>query len=143
MRGWLWALAGLAAAGLATGSGAAAEGRFAFLPSPQINFSLLYRLDRLTGEVIACQFAKTPGKTEVGPGAYGVTACYRGGEGAVNQPAGDYELMSSHNEQEGGVFRIERRSGAISVCYLYFQREKRGESETITDQYVVCTTPSK
>ena len=138
MRGWLWALVSVASLG-----GAAAEGRFAFLPSPQINFSLLYRLDRLTGDVIACQFAKTPGKSEVGPGAYGVTVCYRGGDGAVNQPPGDYDLVSSHNEQEGGVFRVDRRSGAMSVCYLYFQREKQGERETVSDQYVVCTTPSK
>ena len=139
MRSSVLALLGLAA----TAGGGDAESRFAFLPSPQINFSLLYRLDRLTGDVIACQFAKTPGKSDVGPGAYGVTACYRGGEGAVNQPPGDYDLTSSRNEQEGGVFRIDRRSGSISVCYLYFQREKQGERETVSDQYVVCTTPSK
>ncbi len=122
---------------------AGADERFEFLPAPQINLSLMYRLDKLTGEVIACQFAHNPGKTEVGPGAYGVTACYRGGEGAINQPAGDYALATSRNEQEGGVFRVDRRSGAISVCYLYFVREKQGDRETVADQYVVCTTPFK
>jgi hypothetical protein len=128
---------------LAASTGAAADERYDFLPAPQINLSLLYRLDKLTGDVIACQFAHNPGKSDVGPGAYGVTACYRGGEGALNQPAGNYALIASRHEQEGGVFRVDRRSGAVSVCYLYFQRVKQGERETVTDQYVVCTTPFK
>jgi len=118
---------------------ASAAERYAFLPAPQINLSLLYRLDRLTGEVIACQFARTPGKAEIGPGAFGVTSCYRAGEGSVGQQPGDYDLISSRHEQEGGVFRVDNRTGAVSVCYLYFQREK----EAVTDQYVVCTTPFK
>ena len=82
---------------------------------------------QLTGDVIACQFAHNPGKPDVGPAAYGVTACYRGGDGAVSQPPGDYGLVASRHEQEGGVFRVDRRSGAISICYLYFQREKQGD----------------
>jgi hypothetical protein len=133
----------LALALVAAGSGAAAGDRYAFLSTPQINFSLLYRLDRLTGDVIACQFGHNPGRTDVGPGGYGVTACFRGGDGAVNQPPGDYDLTASRNEQEGGVFRADHRSGAISICYLYFQREKQGEGEKITDQYVVCTMMPK
>jgi len=137
------ALRGLALALGLVVSSALAGYRYAFLPSPQINFSLLYRLDRLTGDVIACQFGHNPGRNDVGPGAYGVTACYRGADGAINQPPGDYDLTSSRNEQEGGVYRIDRRSGAISVCYLYFQRDKQGEAERILDQYVVCTAPSK
>jgi hypothetical protein len=120
------------------GNATAAE-RYEFVPAPQINLSLLYRLDKLTGDVIACQFAHNPGKTEVAPGAFGVTSCYRSGEGATNQPPGDYALVASRNQQEGGVFRIDRSSGAISVCYLYFQRQ--GEHET--DKYVVCTAPFK
>ena len=51
--------------------------------------------------------------------------------------------MASRHEQEGGVFRVDRRSGAISICYLYFMREKQGDQETVADQYVVCTTPFK
>ena len=133
MRAIIWGLTALLAAQAQAGE------RYAFLPAPQINLSLLYRLDRVTGEVVACQFARTPGKADIGPGAYGVTACYRSGEGATAQPPGDYELISSRHEQEGGVFRVDNRSGAVSVCYLYFQREK----ESVTDQYVVCTTPFK
>jgi hypothetical protein len=127
----------------AAAASASAGERYEFLPAPQINLSLLYRLDKLTGDVIACQFAHNPGRSDVAPGAYGVTACYRGGEGATNQPPGDYGLVASRHEQEGGVFRVDRRSGAISICYLYFQRQRQGDRETVTDQYVVCTTPFK
>jgi len=41
------------------------------------------------------------------------------------------------------VFRVDRRSGAVSICYLYFQREKQGEGEKVADQYVSATTPFK
>jgi hypothetical protein len=122
---------------------ATAENRWEFLPAPQINLSLVYRLDKLTGDVVACQYAHTPGKAEVGPGAYGITACYRGADGATKQEPGDYGLIATRHEQEGGVFRVDYRTGAISICYLYFQREKQGDHEVVADQYVVCTTPYK
>ena len=134
---------GLGLLSLATASSALAGDRYEFLAAPQINLSLVYRLDKLTGDVIACQFAKNPGKNEVEPGAYGLTQCYRGGEGAVSQPAGDYGLIATRHEQEGGVFRVDYRSGALSICYLYVQRERQGEREVVVDQYVVCTTPYK
>src|SRR5579871_1813484 len=130
-------LSGVAALGLAAASPAASQ--FEFLAAPQINLSLVYRLDKLTGDVVACQFAHSPGRTDVGPGAFGVTSCYRGGEGATKQDPGDYGLVATRHEQEGGVFRVDYRTGALSICYLYFQREKQGDHEAIADQYVVCT----
>ncbi len=30
--------------------------------------------------------------------------------------------------REGGVFRVDYRTGALSICYLYFQRGKAGRS---------------
>ena len=117
----------------------AIAGQYEFLAAPQINLSLVYRLDKLTGEVVACQFAHNPGRTDVGPGAFGVTSCYRAGDGASKQDPGDYGLVATRHEQEGGVFRVNYRSGGLSVCYLYFQREKQGDHEAIADQYVVCT----
>lgn len=137
---------GFAAAFVALGltAPALAEGaRFEFLAAPQINLSLVYRLDKLTGDLIACQYAHNPGKTDIEPGAFGVTVCYRGGEGASKQEASDYGLVATRHEQEGGVFRVDFRTGALSICYLFFQREKQGEKEIITDQYVVCTAPFK
>lgn len=118
-------------------------GQYEFLAAPQINLSLVYRLDRITGDVIACQFAHNPGRTDVGPGAFGITSCYRGGEGAIKQVPGEYGLVATRHEQEGGVFRVDYRTGGLSICYLYFQREKQGDHEAITDQYVVCTPQRK
>ncbi len=113
--------------------------QYEFLAAPQINLSLVYRVDKLTGDVVACQFAHSPGRSDVGPGAFGVTACYRGSDGATKQEPGEYGLVATRHEQEGGVFRVDYRTGGLSICYLYFQREKQGDHEAITDQYVVCT----
>jgi hypothetical protein len=132
--------AAIAACLFATGAHA---GQYEFLAAPQINLSLVYRLDKLSGDVIACQFAHNPGRTDVGPGAFGVTSCYRSGDGAAKQEPGDYGLIATRHEQEGGVFRVDNRTGALSICYLYFQREKQGDHEAIADQYVVCTPPWK
>src|SRR5277367_1789526 len=121
----------------------AQAGQYEFLAAPQINLSLVYRLDKLSGDVIACQFAHNPGRTDVGPGAFGVTSCYRSGDGATKQEPGDYGLIATRHEQEGGVFRVDYRTGALSICYLYFQREKQGDHEASADQYVVCTPPWK
>jgi hypothetical protein len=117
--------------------------QYEFLAAPQINLSLVYRLDKLTGDVIACQFAKNAGRSDVGPGAFGVTTCYRGGDGATKQEPGEYGLIATRHEQEGGVFRVNYRNGGLSICYLYFQREKQGDHEAIADEYVVCTPESK
>ena len=139
MRRLLLALAAVVAAS----APAAAAPQYEFLAAPQINLSLVYRLDKLTGDVIACQYAHNPGKTDIEPGSFGVTVCYRSGDGATKQEPSDYGLIATRHEQEGGVFRVDYRNGAISVCYLYVQREKQGAAENVVDQYVVCTTPFK
>ena len=136
----IFGFAALAACAAASGGARGAQAaQYDFLAAPQINLSLVYRLDKLTGDVIACQFAHNPGRSDVGPGAFGVTNCYRGGDGATKQEPSDYGLIATRHEQEGGVFRVDYRSGALSICYLYFQREKQGDHEAIADQYVVCT----
>jgi hypothetical protein len=121
----------------------ASASSYEFLAAPQINLSLVYRLDKVTGDVIACQYGHNPGKTDIEPGAFGVTVCYRSGEGATKQDPGEYGLIATRHEQEGGVFRVDYRSGSLSICYLYFQKEKQGDHEVIADQYVVCTPPVK
>jgi len=131
------------AGSLAGAPAAANDAAYDFLAAPQINLSLVYRLDKATGEVIACQYGHNPGKTDIEPGAFGVTVCYRSGEGAGKQEPGQYGLIATRHEQEGGVFRVDYRSGSLSICYLYFQKEKQGDREAIVDQYVVCTPPSK
>ena len=132
-----------ALAGLAVGGAPALASNYEFLAAPQINLSLVYRLDKVTGDIIACQYGHNPGKTDIEPGAFGVTVCYRAGEGATRQEPGEYGLIATRHEQEGGVFRVDYRTGALSICYLYFQKEKQGDHEAITDQYVVCTPQVK
>jgi hypothetical protein len=132
----------LAAAQL-VGVAPASASNYEFLAAPQINLSLVYRLDKLTGEIIACQYGHNPGKTDIEPGAFGITVCYRSGEGAAKQEPGEYGLIATRHEQEGGVFRVDYLTGSLSICYLYFQKEKQGDREVISDQYVVCTPPVK
>jgi hypothetical protein len=92
---------------------------FEFLAAPEKDLNRIYRLDRLTGEVTACQYALSPGKDELAPGAIGVTLCYPSGEGAGKQDPSSYALVASHHEQEAGVFRVDVRSGLMSVCFVF------------------------
>ncbi|BCJ90382.1 hypothetical protein IZ6_11170 [Terrihabitans soli] len=102
---------------------AAAE-EYRFLPAPQIDLNRIYRVNRLTGEMGACQYA-------VKPDTVGIALCHPAGEGAGPQAVpGDYDLVRSNHEREGGIFRINTRTGEVSVCYVQ------------TDK-VVCTPQAK
>jgi hypothetical protein len=92
---------------------------YEFQASPAKDLNRIFRLDRLTGEVTACQYALSPGKDELAPGAIGVTLCYPSGEGAGKQDPSSYALVASHHEQEAGVFRVDVRSGLMSVCFVF------------------------
>ena len=91
---------------------AQAASNYDFVAAPQIDINRIYRVDRVTGEMGACQYGIAK------EGSVGVTICYRAGEGATAQPPGEYALMASHHERESGVFRLEMRTGAVSVCYV-------------------------
>lgn len=98
---------------------------YSFVPAPQQDLNRLYRIDTASGEVTACQFAvkdDTP---------IGLTLCYPAGQGAKAGEPGDYALVASSHKQEAGIFRVNRRTGAVSVCYV------------LEDQEVVCTPPAK
>ena len=56
----------------------------------------------------------------------GVTLCFGAGEGAGVQTPGEYGLVASRHEREGGVFRVNYRTGDMSICYVF-------------DEKVVCT----
>ena len=92
---------------------------FDFVPAPQTDLNRVYRIERFTGEVAACQYGLQEGNV-------GVTLCYGPGEGAGAQPPGEYGLVASRHEREGGVFRVNFRTGEVSVCYVF-------------DEKVVCT----
>jgi hypothetical protein len=102
---------------------AAEAGQFDFTPAPQSDLNRIYRIDRVTGEVGACQYGQKEG-------TFGVTLCFPPGEGAGKQEPSEYGLVASRHEREGGVFRVDMRTGAMSVCYVF-------------DEKVVCTPPEK
>lgn len=114
-------LAALLATTLAAGPVLA--GQFDFLPAPQTDLNRVYRIDRVTGEVGACQYGQKEG-------TFGVTLCFPAGDGAGKQEPSEYGLIASRHEREGGVFRVDMRTGAMSVCYVF-------------DERVVCTPPEK
>ncbi|MDB5558873.1 MAG: hypothetical protein JWQ36_1807 [Enterovirga sp.] len=92
---------------------------FEFVPAPQTDLNRIYRVDKYSGEVSSCQYG-------LQEGSVGVTLCFGAGEGAGPQPPGEYGIVSSRHEREGGVFRVNYRTGEMSVCYVF-------------DEKVVCT----
>ncbi|HUZ67902.1 MAG TPA: hypothetical protein VMU56_09595 [Beijerinckiaceae bacterium] len=109
------------ALGLSIGSAAAAN--FQFLAAPETDLNRVYRLDRATGEVGACQYG-------LKQGTIGVTLCYPPGEGATAQTPSDFALVASRHRREAGVFRVDLRTGLMSICY-------------VLNDAVVCTPPGK
>jgi len=98
-------------------------GSYEFLAAPEIDLNRVYRLDKATGEVGACQYG-------LKEGTIGVTLCYPPGEGAGPQGSSEYALVASRHEREGGVFRVDLRTGMMSICY-------------VLNSAVVCTPPAK
>ena len=76
-----------------------------FVPAPQTDLNRIYRIDRITGEVSSCQYG-------LQEGTIGVTLCFSAGDGAGPQTPGEYGLVASRHEREGGVFRVNYRTGA-------------------------------
>ncbi|CAA9307703.1 MAG: FIG00802709: hypothetical protein [uncultured Microvirga sp.] len=97
----------------------AAAAAFDFVPAPQQTLNRIYRIDRATGEVISCQYG-------LQEGTVGATLCYGSGEGAGPQAAAEYGLVPSRHTNEAGVFRVNYRTGEMSVCY-------------VLEESVVCT----
>ena len=106
-------------------AGAVWAGTYEFLAAPQTDLNRVFRLDKTTGEVGACQYGLKEGSP------IGVTLCYPPGEGAKAGPPGDFALVSSHHTQEGGVFRVDLKTGQMSICYVY------------NESSVACTAPGK
>jgi hypothetical protein len=112
MRTFIFSFLGLAAS-------AAVAAPYDFVPAPQTDLNRIYRIDRITGEVSSCQYG-------LQEGTVGATLCFGAGEGAGSQPPGEYGLVASRHEREGGVFRVNYRTGEMSICYVF-------------DERVVCT----
>ena len=101
-----------------------AAGSYEFLAAPEIDLNRIFRLDKASGEVGACQFGLQEGSP------VGVTLCYAPGQGAGPQGSSDYALVASRHEQEGGVWRVDLRTGMMSICY-------------VLNEAVVCTPQAK
>jgi hypothetical protein len=102
------------AVGLATVAltGTSMADEYIFKAAPQVDINRIYRVNRLTGEVGVCQYG-------LKENSVGVTLCYATGEGAGAQSEpGDYDLVPSSHQKEGGIFRVNRRTGDMSVCYV-------------------------
>jgi hypothetical protein len=102
---------------------ALAASNYDFLAAPQTDLNRVYRVDRATGEMGACQYG-------LKDKSVGVTLCYPAGDGAGPQPPSEYALVASRHEREAGVFRLDLRTGAMSICY-------------VLDESVVCTPMAK
>src|SRR5215203_270956 len=96
-------------------SGHALAASYDFVPAPQTDLNRIYRIDRITGEVSSCQYG-------LQEGTIGVTLCFSAGEGAGPQAPGEYGLVASRHEREGGVFRVNYRTGDMSICYVYEEK---------------------
>lgn len=92
-------------------AGAASAASFDFAPAPQTDLNRVYRVDRLTGEVTSCQYG-------LREGTVGVTLCFGAGDGAGPQAAGEYALVASRHVREAGIFRVNGRTGEMSICYV-------------------------
>jgi hypothetical protein len=106
----------------ATGPGWAAS--YEFLAAPETDLNRVYRIDKATGEMSACQYGLSS------EGSIGTTLCYPPGEGGGPQAQSEYGLVASRHEREGGVFRVDLRTGTMSICY-------------VLNEAVVCTPPAK
>ena len=111
------AAAALGGALLLAATAGARAATYEFLAAPETNLNRVYRLDKATGEMGACQYGLVQGgddKTD----DVGVTLCYPPGLGAGAQAQSEYALVASHHDKEGGVFRVDVRAGTMSICYV-------------------------
>lgn len=113
----------LFAAALCPGSVSLAAGSYDFVAAPATDLNRVYRVDRSTGEMGACQYG-------LQEGTIGVTICYPAGEGGGAQAPGEYTILASRHDRESGVFRVNLRSGEMSNCY-------------VLEEKVVCTPAAK
>ncbi len=95
---------------------AAAGGPYEFVPAPQIDLNRVYRVDKATGEVTSCQYG-------LRDDSVGVTLCFAAGDGAGTQAPSEYGLVASRHAREAGVFRVNYRTGEMSICYVQVREE--------------------
>ena len=104
---------------------ASGPGLYDFVAPPAANFNGVYWLNRQTGEIGVCYYARGEGD------AIGTTKCLKRGDGTAAQSvAGPYSLRASNFSTERGVMRVNHATGTVSVCYP-------------RKNVLVCTEPKK
>lgn len=106
---------------------------FGFRSPPSAQANRVYSVNSATGEMSACQFERPEGSL------IGVTKCFAKDASAGPQTPGAYELVSTLYSGETGVFRVNRNTGEMSVCYVRDMPKTGGGTEAS----VVCTPPAK
>lgn len=104
-----------------------------FTAPPSAQANRVYGVNRQTGEMNVCQFERPEGS------AVGITRCFTQGEGAGPQKAGNYALVATRYEGETGVFRVNRDTGEMSICYV---REQTRSNGTV-DSTLLCTPAAR
>ncbi len=129
-RPWARGALAILAFGLLTAAPARAQdATFDFAVSKIGETSVLWRVDRLSGEVGMCRFEQANGE-EVG-----ALKCANRGPGAgVQEEPGPYGLKAGQFEDESAMFRVNPRTGSASLCYDI--KKKDGCQ-------VVCTEPNR
>jgi len=84
----------------------------------------VFRLDKVTGEVGACQYGLKDGSP------FGVTLCYPPARRQAARPA-NMSWIASRHPGEAGVFRVDVHTGFMSICFV------------LNETSVVCTAPAK
>lgn len=100
-------------------------------PSNQAN--RVFSVNRVTGEMSACQFER-PDSALVG-----VTRCFARGEGAGAQKPGNYRLVATNFSGETGIFRANADTGEMSICYVRDVPKAGGGTEPA----ILCTPAAK
>lgn len=103
--------------------------QFKFLAPSDTEEDTLWRVDTLSGEVGMCTFEKSRRS------ASGVMSCLKPGSGAsIQKQPGPYKLVPSNREDAKGVFRVNQRTGTMSLCYDVDDRK---------GHRIVCTEPNR
>ena len=106
---------------------------YVFGSPPSVQANRLYSINTRNGEVSACQFERPEGSV------IGVTRCFPRDASAGPGEAGTYDLVSTRYSGETGVFRVNVKTGAMSVCYVRDMPKEGGGVEAS----VVCTPAAR
>ncbi|GLK85964.1 hypothetical protein GCM10017653_40340 [Ancylobacter defluvii] len=106
---------------------------YVFGSPPSVQANRLYSINARTGEVSACQFERPEGSV------VGVTRCFPRDASAGPGEPGTYDIIATRYSGETGVFRVNVKTGDMSVCYVRDMPKDGGGVEAS----VVCTAPAR